>query len=140
MKRMLFLNQANGFTLLELLTVMAIIAILAALLLPALGSTKTTALRIACVSNLRQISIGVLMYANDNDDSLPGPLLIGVASGYDINTGVTSAYPHLGNYLWTYLGLPSPAVVGTNTLVPQVLTCPAQMKIKAAVIPDGEQI
>ena len=133
-------HSRDGFTLIELLVVIAIIAILAALLLPALGLTKARALRIVCVSNLRQISTGVQMYADDNDDSLPGPLLIGIASGYDVTTGVTSAYPHLGNYLWSYLGLPSPTVVGTNTLVPLVLTCPAQMKIKSPKVPGGEQI
>ena len=134
------LHKANGFTLIELLTVIAIIAILAALLLPTLASAKARALRIVCVNNLMHISMAVQMYADDYDDSLPGPLLVGIASGYDINTGVNSAYPHLGNYLWSYLGLPDPAVVGTNTLVPRVLTCPAQMKIKAAVVPDSEQI
>jgi prepilin-type processing-associated H-X9-DG protein len=80
------------------------------------------------------------MYADDNGDSLPGPMLIGIASGYNLNTGETSAYPHLGNYLWTYLGLPNPEVLGTNYLVPLVLTCPAQMRIKSVKVPDGEQI
>jgi prepilin-type N-terminal cleavage/methylation domain-containing protein/prepilin-type processing-associated H-X9-DG protein len=134
------IERRRAFTLLELLVVIAIIAILAALLLSALSLGKAKALRTVCVNNLRQICLGVQMYADDHDDSLPGPLLIGIAAGYDITTGVTSAYPHLGNYLCSYLGLPDPTVVGTNTLVPQVLTCPAQMKIKAGVVPAGEQI
>ena len=140
MNRKLSLQKANGFTLIELLAVIAVIAILAALLLPVLTFAKARALRIECVNNLRQICIGVQMYADDDTDSLPGPLLVGIASGYNLNTGVTSTCPQLGNYLWSYLGLPDPAVVGTNTLVPLVLTCPAQMKIKASVVPDGVQI
>ena len=140
MNRELFRRRAAGFTLVELLVVIAIIAILAALLLPVLSRAKARALRITCVNNLRQICLGVQMYADDHEDTLPGPLLVGIASGYNSTTGVTSAYPHIGNYLWSYLGLPDPAVLGTNDFVAQALTCPAQMKIKAAVVPDGEQI
>jgi len=60
-----------GFTLVELLIVIAIIAILAALLLPALASAHRKAQTVQCLNNLRQIGQTTYMYASDNDDHLP---------------------------------------------------------------------
>ena len=59
-----------GFTLIELLVVMAIIALLVGLILPALGMAREAAMTTQCLSNLRQLAMGEMNYAADNDQHL----------------------------------------------------------------------
>jgi type II secretory pathway pseudopilin PulG len=67
-------KRHRAFTLLELLVLVVVISLLAALLLPAMGSVKQKARRAACISNLRQIGIAIHAYADDSGGRIPyGP-------------------------------------------------------------------
>jgi prepilin-type N-terminal cleavage/methylation domain-containing protein len=64
-------QRLKGFTLIELLVVIAIIAILAAILFPVFARARENARRASCLSNMKQVGLGVLQYAQDYDEKLP---------------------------------------------------------------------
>ncbi|MEM9418996.1 MAG: prepilin-type N-terminal cleavage/methylation domain-containing protein [Planctomycetota bacterium] len=110
-----------GFTLIELLVVISIIALLIGLLLPALASARTAALTTKCLSNQRQVGIGLFAYAADHDGAIPrGSNAVNLGA-----PGVTLENT-ANNYLWFINSYASHGVLITNDYVttPEVLDCP----------------
>src|SRR5262252_1239896 len=64
-------SKRSGFTLIELLVVIAIIAILAAILFPVFAQAREKARAISCLSNVKEIGLGMLMYVQDYDEKYP---------------------------------------------------------------------
>lgn len=86
-------TNRSAFTLIELLIVIAIIAILAAILFPVFSRARENARRSSCMSNVKQISLGVMQYVQDYDERFPGYYtnLDGGPHGYNcVTTAVTA--------------------------------------------------
>jgi prepilin-type N-terminal cleavage/methylation domain-containing protein/prepilin-type processing-associated H-X9-DG protein len=124
-------QRIRGFTLVELLVVIGIIAVLISLLLPALNKARESASSVQCLSNLRQMGLMVMQYENDNNNWLPASLSPGTSSPY----GLGSRYPCWDGLLrhrsdhWTEF-------TGTYSMVSadQVFRCPVQ-EVGDALVP-----
>lgn len=89
-------KSARAFTLIELLTVIAILGALAAILFPALGAVRTQAKQAQCVSNLRQIGIALAAYADAHRGAFP-ETTHGAVSNLEAVSWIYTLKPYLGN-------------------------------------------
>jgi prepilin-type N-terminal cleavage/methylation domain-containing protein/prepilin-type processing-associated H-X9-DG protein len=92
-------SMKSGFTLIELLVVIAIISILAAILFPVFAQAREKARQISCVSNLKQIGLGALMYMQDYDDMMFPSAYFSNATGTLYNWDGGTDFETGGNYI-----------------------------------------
>jgi prepilin-type processing-associated H-X9-DG protein len=109
-------TRALAFTLIELLVVIATVAILAALLLPAVGRTKARVFNTACVNNLRQLGIATRLYADENHERLPSAEILPTQP-----VDPRHPLPRICDVLATQVG----KTVATNSNAGAVFRCPA---------------
>src|SRR5436190_10569693 len=110
----------SAFTLIELLVVIAIITILAAILFPVFAQAREKARSASCESNLKQLSMGLLMYAQDNDEQFPQAYATGQTVVPDGGWWAT------GSYFWPQIVYP----YFKNT---KVFTCPSGISVPTSV-------
>lgn len=115
-------SAKDGFTLVELLVVIGIIAVLIAMLLPALQKAREAANRTNCLSNLRQLGITVRMYAVQNNDYAPIGTTTEQAQAHHYAYYYNAGWPNNAEPRW--FGVLSDMLI-KNTVNPRVLYCPA---------------
>jgi prepilin-type N-terminal cleavage/methylation domain-containing protein/prepilin-type processing-associated H-X9-DG protein len=86
-------RTSKAFTLIELLVVIAVISILAAMLVPVLSSSKVKARSIGCLSNMRQLGLGMIMYADEHGGYLP----LTTHGGSSTDSWINTLKPYVGN-------------------------------------------
>lgn len=107
-------GRGSGFTLIELLVVIAIIAILAAILFPVFAQAREKARQTACLSNSKQITLGITMYTQDYDETMPLAFEINTSTAWPLRVN-----PYVKN--WDMMFCPS----GGNIRLPGAWETPA---------------
>jgi prepilin-type N-terminal cleavage/methylation domain-containing protein len=108
------MNLKRAFTLLELLVVIAVIAILVALMFPSVNRAEARARRTICMSHLRQISVGIRMYSEDSRDAAPSAEIAATSTNH------LPLYAGYKQLMKSYVGLK-----GASSAQDKVFACPA---------------
>ena len=127
--------RRRGFTLVELLVVISIIALLISILLPALGAAREAGRKVVCAAHLRGLSQGVSMYALENNDWIPGPNTSGLAmrQGQPVNLNSSSAptqdWDWISPSIGSSLNLPADRLQRYDAMCNTDLRCPSNIEL-----------
>jgi len=110
-------SRRRGFTLIMLLVVIAVLALLAAMLLPALASAKRKAQRINCVNNLKQTGLAFRIWEGDNNDKMPMQISSDKGGTLEFDTGADT-FRHF-------------QVASNELSTPKILICPSDTRMVA---------
>jgi len=122
-------RTVSGFTIIELLVSVAVISVLAAILITGVSKVMASVNNSQCVSNLRQLGVGIHMYVAEHNGQLPGPLYVGQNINYRVNQdGTVNSLGMLVSFVADYLEFPKTGRNQVNSA--KSILCPAWLNVR----------